>query len=209
MRRMMFTERLSRLTMGRCRSVAPAATTAILSRVSSPSGALLFSNKVFMAFTLLMATTASTTCSTRSWRRERALSAPSVTPLAMISRRSWSLSRGEYSRTGVATMSSMSRARRLMMSWGTLAASLISSAMMARTLGSSSRARISRTSRAMVVSRSVASSPRVGTRRPILAAIWARTSSSTSLARMTSACSGVPSFLATARRTSAASSVAK
>ena len=151
MRRMTRSGRLSRWTMGACHSVCPSASKAIRSRVRSLMSAAWLARTAAMASTTPLATTASTTGSARPRRRDSASREPPSAPPAMISRRSWSLSNGEYSSTGAATISSTSSASRRTTWLGTLAASLISSAMMARTLGTSSRARISSTSRTMVV----------------------------------------------------------
>ena len=103
------------------------------SRVSSRICALAFFKSAAIAPSSSVATIASVTCSPTPWRREMALSLPEALPTSMISRRSWSLSRGENSSTGQATTSSASRARRWMTWLGAEATSLRVSATIWRT----------------------------------------------------------------------------
>ncbi len=168
-----------------------------------------FSKTALTASPSPVSTTASTTGSVTDLRRATATRARLFNPRAIISSRSRSLSSGEYSSTGTETISSRSSASRNTMSWGTFEAFFSSSDMIARMRGSSSLASTSSTSSVISVTFSFSSGLSSGIMRPILWASSARTSSSLSLDRIRSACSGVPTFSATSRRTSGSSSVEK
>ena len=206
------TGRLPRSTKGACHSSWPSASTAIKSIVLALISAVLFSSSVGMAFSSPLSIIASTTSSGNASRRAIEVIGP-MTPLSMpsatISKRSRSLSSGEYSRTGAETVVSASMAKRFTTFFGTLRACFISSETIARTSGIWSRARVSRISSAILESLSCWSVEISGRRRPSLCASSFLTSSSGSFARIMSACSGVPSLSAISRRTIGSLSLAR
>ena len=209
MRRIVRTGKLPRSTNGGCHSSWPSASMAIKSIAFSLIFALLFFSSAGMAFSSPLSMIASMTSGASSLRRATEVMAPLSIPSATISSRSRSLSSGEYSKTGAETTDSASSAKRRTMFFGMFRACLISSETIARTSRIWSRASVSRISSAIFESLSCWLTEISGNSRPSLWASSLRTSSSGSVARMMSACSGVPSLSAISRRTKGSLSFAR